>query len=104
MIPGSRVMLWANYRQNGNGQPTVSVPAPVDKDTPEAPWWYDFIGQHANLWAALGFPDILFPNPLICQGGNGPGDDGYNPSDDYDIGSARRKSCVARSRYAARTA
>ncbi|MDE2477133.1 MAG: hypothetical protein KGO48_18910 [Alphaproteobacteria bacterium] len=87
MIPGSRVMLWANYRQNGNGQPTVSVPAPVDKSTPEAPWWYDYIAQHANLWASLGFTDILFPNPLICQGGNGPGDDGYNPFDDYDIGS-----------------
>src|SRR3978361_100469 len=31
VIAGSRVMLWANYRQNGNGEPTVSVPAPVDK-------------------------------------------------------------------------
>lgn len=87
MIPGSRVMLWANYRQNANGEPTLSVPAPVDLDTPDAPWWYDYIAQHANQWASLGFTDILFPNPLICQGGNGPGDDGYNPFDDYDIGS-----------------
>ena len=80
-------MMWANYRQNANGQPTVSVPAPVDSATPNAPWWYDFIAQHANLWAGIGFTDILFPNPLIGQGGNGPGDDGYNPYDDYDIGS-----------------
>ncbi len=87
MVPNSRVMLWANYRQNANGQPTLSVPAPVDANTPNAPWWYDTIAQQANLWANLGFTDILFPNPLICQGGNGPGDDGYNPYDDYDIGS-----------------
>ena len=80
-------MLWANYRQNANGQPTVSVPAPVDRETPDVPWWYDYIAQHANLWAKVGFTDILFPNPLICQGGSGPGDDGYNPFDDYDIGS-----------------
>ena len=80
-------MMWANYRQNGNGQPTVSVPAPVDKHTPAVPWWYDYIAQQAHGWAMSGFTDILFPNPLICQGGNGPGDDGYNPFDDYDIGS-----------------
>lgn len=87
MILGSRVMLWANYRQNGNGQATLSVPAPVDGDTPHVPWWYDYIARQAKLWASLGFSDILFPNPLIGQGGNGPGDDGYNPYDDYDIGS-----------------
>ncbi len=87
MVPNSRVMLWANYRQNANGQPTLSVPAPVDAMTPNTPWWYDTIAQHANLWASQGFTDILFPNSLICQGGNGPGDDGYNPYDDYDIGS-----------------
>ena len=87
MIDGSRIMLWANYRQNGNGQPTLSVPAPVDAQTPGVPWWYDFIASQAHGWARLGFTDILFPNPLLCQGGNGPGDDGYNPYDDYDIGS-----------------
>ncbi len=80
-------MLWANYRQNQNGQPNLSVPAPVDSGTPHAPWWYDFIAAHANQWARIGFTDILFPNPVIGQGSNGPGDDGYNPYDDYDIGS-----------------
>ena len=87
MIAGSRVMMWANYRQNGNGQSTLSVPAPVDRTTHDAPWWYDYIAQHANSWANLGITDLLFPNPVIGQGSNGPGDDGYNPFDDYDIGS-----------------
>jgi alpha-amylase len=86
MIPGARVMMWLNYRQNGNGEGTFAVPAPVDAATPDAPWWYDRVCQLAPELAAAGFTDVLLPNPVIGQGAPGPGDDGYNPVDDYDIG------------------
>lgn len=116
MVPGSRVMLWMNYRQNANGQSTVAVPAPVDPTTQtrdrrsgtrqtqaardtviavpspvdsmtKVDWWYDFIARNANHFAKIGISDMLFPNPLIGDGAPGSGDDGYNPRDDYDIGS-----------------
>ena len=86
MVPGSRVLLWCNMRQNSNGQPTVAAPAPVDAATPDAPWWYDFIAGMAPELAAAGVTDVLFPNPVIGQGAPGPGDDGYNPENDYSIG------------------
>ena len=86
MISGARVCMWLNYRQSGNGQNTIAVPAPVDAATPDAPWWYDRICQLAPELAAIGITDVLFPNPVIGQGAPGSGDDGYNPFDDYDIG------------------
>lgn len=86
MTSGSRVMIWLNYRQNANGQPTLSVPCPADKGTPDVPWWYNYIAQNASLWAGIGFTDVLFPNPIMGQG-DGPGNDSYNPFDDYDVGS-----------------
>lgn len=87
MIPGARVMLWMNYRQNRNGEGTLAVPCPADAATPDAPWWYDRIAALAPAIAAAGFTEVLFPNPVIGEGAPGPGDDGYNPFDDYDIGS-----------------
>jgi alpha-amylase len=86
MVDGSRILMWLNYRQNGNGEATVAVPAPVDPATPDAPWWYDRICTLAPELARIGITDVLFPNPVIGQGAPGPGDDGYNPFDDYDIG------------------
>jgi alpha-amylase len=86
MVDGSRILMWLNYRQNGNGEATIAVPAPVDPTTPDAPWWYDRICTLAPELARIGITDVLFPNPVIGQGAPGPGDDGYNPFDDYDIG------------------
>ena len=87
MIPGARAMLWMNYRQNRNGEGTVAVPCPADAATRDVPWWYDRIAALAPEIAAAGFTEVLFPNPVIGEGAPGPGDDGYNPFDDYDIGS-----------------
>ncbi len=86
MIPGARVCMWLNYRQSGSNQSTVAVPAPVDGDTQDAPWWYDRICALAPELATIGITDVLFPNPVIGEGAPGSGDDGYNPFDDYDIG------------------
>ena len=86
MIAGSRVLMWMNYRQSGNNEATVAVPCPADADTPDAPWWYDHIATLAAELASIGVTEFLFPNPVIGEGAPGPGDDGYNPFDDYDIG------------------
>lgn len=86
MIAGQRAIMWMMYRQNANGQPTVSVPAPVDHNTPHAKWWYDTIADMAPELASIGITDVLFPNPVSGEGAPGPGDDGYNPTNDYDIG------------------
>ena len=69
------VLLHANYRLRGpNGQKIV-MPAPIDKDTPHAPWWWD-VGadgktlkrQHASQAAKLAAADEvewkIEPRPL----------------------------------------
>lgn len=77
-----RVMLWANYRRG----PSVAVPAPFDDNSSNS-WWYDVIAHSAQQWAHAGFTDILFPNPVKGESGPYRTGDGYNPFDDYDIGS-----------------
>jgi alpha-amylase len=84
MIP--RAMIWANYRRNHVGMDTIAVPAPVDGGQ-NVPWWYDKIAMLANEWARCGFTDVLFPNPVMGESGSFNTGDGYNPFDDYDIGS-----------------
>ena len=89
MVYGSRLILWCNYRQSGNGAPTtIAVPSPDDADTPDVPYWYDWISMHANHFAKMGVTDILGPCPLEPSG-LGPGDDGYNPENDYGINVTR---------------
>src|SRR5690242_17255834 len=82
MISGARAMIWLNYRRG----PSLAVPAPFD-DNSSPYWWYDRIGQMAHDLAARGFTDALFPNPVKGQSGAYRTGDGYNPFDDYDIGS-----------------
>lgn len=78
----ARIMIWANYRRG----PSVAVPAPFD-DNSSPYWWYDRIASWANGWAVNGGTDVLFPNPVKGQSGAYRTGDGYNPFDDYDIGS-----------------
>jgi len=77
------VLLQAAYRQAAN----VSVPAPVDKQTPDAPWWYDHIAAQANALGLAGFSAVLLPPVLKTSAGAAPGADGYGPFDDYDLGA-----------------
>ena len=49
------VLLHANYRLRGpNGQKIV-MPAPIDKDTPHAPWWWDHLAGQAADFRRCGF-------------------------------------------------
>jgi alpha-amylase len=81
------VLLHANYRLNGvNGQRIV-VPAPIDKDTPHAPWWWDHLASQAAEFRRCGFSAVLLPPVCKSASGAAPDADGYGLFDNYDIGS-----------------
>ena len=65
----------------------MTVPAPVDPGTPNAPWWYDYIAGKAHAsWRRLGFTAIMYPPVSKTQSGRYPTGDGYGVFDHYDIG------------------
>lgn len=81
------VLLHANYRLMGaNGQKIV-VPAPIDKDTPHAPWWWDHLANQAADFRRCGFSAVLLPPVCKSSAGAAPDADGYGLYDNYDIGS-----------------
>ncbi len=81
------VLLHANYRLRGpNGQKIV-MPAPIDKDTPHAPWWWDHLAGQAADFRRCGFSAVLLPPVCKSQSGAAPDADGYGLFDNYDIGS-----------------
>lgn len=81
------VLLHANYRRWGaNGQKIV-VPAPIDKDTPHVPWWWDHLASQAADFKRCGFSAVLLPPVCKSQSGAAPDADGYGLYDNYDIGS-----------------
>ena len=74
------------YRMMKNGTLQV-MPAPVDADTPDAPWYAVKLAQMAKGLAQAGFSHILWPPLCKAQGGSANNADGYGKLDDYDIGS-----------------
>jgi alpha-amylase len=65
----------------------VSVPAPVDPETPTAPWWYDRIARQCKSLADTGFTAVLLPPAPKTQSGNKPTGSGYGLLDHFDLGS-----------------
>jgi alpha-amylase len=80
------VILNANYRFVKNGQRQV-MPAPVDKDTPGAPWWWDKVASMAPEIKKCGFSAVQLPPFCKTQSGAAPNADGYGKFDDYDLGN-----------------
>ena len=81
------VLLHAHYRLMGpNGQKIV-MPAPVDKETPHAPWWWDHLASQAADFRRCGFTAVLLPPVTKTASGAAPDADGYGLYDTYDIGS-----------------
>jgi len=81
------VLLHAHYRLMGpDGQKTV-MPAPVDKSTPHAPWWWDHLASQAADFRRSGFTAVLLPPATKTASGAAPDADGYGLYDTYDIGS-----------------
>ncbi len=65
----------------------VSVPAPVDPETPEVDWWYDLHAKRASHYRRAGFTHALLPPMCKTQSGNKPTGSGYGLASHYDIGS-----------------
>jgi hypothetical protein len=81
------VLLHANYCLWGaNGQKIV-VPAPIDKNTPHVPWWWDHLAGQAADFKRCGFSAALLPPVCKSASGAAPDADGYGLNDNYDIGS-----------------
>lgn len=84
------VILRAAYRQAQG----VSVPCPADKDTPNAPWWYDHLAAKAKAIKAARFSAVMLPPIHKVQGGCGPGCDGYAVYDEDDWGSIDQQGSI----------
>ena len=65
----------------------ITVPAPVDPQTPHVPWWYDWIAENARELKQVGFTAIMYPPVCKTQSGHFPTGDGYGVFDQYDLGS-----------------
>ena len=74
------------------------VPSPAAGNS-SAPWWWDHIGSQANALASVGFSAIWIPP--VLKGASGGYSDGYDPFDDYDIGSKNQESSIP-TRYGTR--
>jgi alpha-amylase len=81
------VLLHANYRLRGPNGEKIVMPAPIDKDTPHAPWWWDHLAGQAADFKRCGFSAVLLPPVCKSQSGAAPDADGYGLFDNYDIGS-----------------
>src|SRR6516164_609856 len=78
----------------------ITVPAPVDPQTPTVPWWYDWIAMNAAGLRHVGFTAILYPPVCKTQSGHFNTGDGYGVYDQYDIGSKNQMGSVETPRAA----
>lgn len=74
------------------------VPSPA-AGTASAPWWWDKLGAQANAIRTAGFTGMWIPPPL--KGASGGYSVGYDPFDDYDLGSKNQMGTVP-TRYGTR--
>jgi alpha-amylase len=56
------------------------------------PWWWDKLGSEANEMRRAGITAVWLPCPL--KGASGGYSMGYDPYDDYDIGSKNQKGTI----------
>jgi alpha-amylase len=93
MIMG--VLLQAFYTLDGGKK---GVPCPEDGDA-GADWWWDHVARQAHALRQVGFTAVWLPPPL--KAGGGIGSFGYDPFDDYDLGSKNQKGHIP-TRYGSR--
>ncbi len=74
------------------------VPSPA-AGTSSAPWWWDHLGAQANALKLSGFSAVWIPP--VLKGAAGGYSDGYDPFDDYDIGSKSQMGTIP-TRYGTR--
>ena len=76
----------------------AGVPSPLDGD-PHVPFWWDHLAAQANAFRRAGFSALWLPPPL--KGASGGLSSGYDPFDDYDIGSKNQQGTIP-TRYGTR--
>jgi len=82
------VLLQALYFRNKSPN---AVPSPLDGDA-TIPFWWDHLAAQANAFRKAGFTAVWLPPPF--KGASGGGSSGYDPFDDYDLGSKNQKGTV----------
>ena len=56
------------------------------------PWWWDHLAQQANQFRLDGFTEVWIPP--VLKGASGGFSVGYDPFDDYDLGSKNQKGTI----------
>lgn len=74
------------------------VPSPA-AGTSTAPWWWDHLSGQANALKLAGFSAVWIPP--VLKGAAGGYSDGYDPFDDYDLGSKNQMGTTV-TRYGSR--
>ncbi|MBZ5594814.1 MAG: hypothetical protein LAP39_21425 [Acidobacteriia bacterium] len=74
------------------------VPSPLDGDK-TIPFWWDHLSAQAHDLRSSGFSAVWLPPPL--KGSSGSFSNGYDPFDDYDLGSKDQKGIIP-TRYGTR--
>jgi len=87
------VLLQAFFRPGDKG-----VPCPADGDE-GADWWWDHLAKQAHALRKAGFTAVWLPP--VCKGASGIRSVGYDPFDDYDLGSKDQRGTVP-TRYGTR--
>jgi alpha-amylase len=80
------VLLQAFYQLGTRG-----VPCPLDGNA-GAPFWWDHLAAQAHALRRAGFTAVWLPP--VLKGSSGVGTVGYDPFDDYDLGSKDQKGHV----------
>ncbi len=69
----------------------TDVPSPA-AGSASAPWWWDNLASQASTFAQVGFTAIWIPPCLKGAAGGYSG--GYDPFDDYDMGSKNQEGTI----------
>lgn len=80
-VASANVMLQAFYS---------NVPTPYSSGNP--PYWWDSLAAQANTLRSKGFTSLWLPPPL--KGASGGYSVGYDPFDDYDLGSKNQMGSI----------
>jgi alpha-amylase len=87
------VLLQAFFRPGDKG-----VPCPADGDL-GADWWWDHLARQAHAIRKAGFTAVWLPP--VWKGASGLQSVGYDPYDDYDLGSKDQRGTIP-TRYGTR--
>jgi alpha-amylase len=81
-------LLQALYFRNQNPN---ALPSPLDGNA-NIPFWWDHLAAQANEFRKAGFTAVGLPPPF--KGASGAFSSGYDPFDDYDLGSKDQKGTL----------